>query len=58
MTTETAVIDGLTVHATPLAVHPHGFLLGAELLAIAAPALAKLELTSRGNAVAAQVASR
>lgn len=43
MTTETAVIDGLTVHATPLAVHPHGFLLGAELLAIAAPALAKLE---------------
>lgn len=39
----TRPIDGLTVHGTPLAIHPHGFLLGAELLAIAAPALAKLE---------------
>jgi hypothetical protein len=48
MSTVVKSIDGLTVHATPLPIHPHGFILGAELAAIAAPALAKLEPVIKG----------
>jgi hypothetical protein len=48
MSTVTRTIDGLTVHATPLPIHPHGFILGAELAAVAAPALAKFEPLIKG----------
>jgi hypothetical protein len=48
MSTVVRYVDGLTVHATPLPIHPHGFILGAELAAVAAPALAKFEPLIKG----------
>jgi hypothetical protein len=44
-------VDGLQAHCTPLARYPKGALLGLELLAIAAPALAGLAPAVEGSGV-------
>ena len=44
-------VDGLQAHCTPMAYYPKGALLGLELLAIAAPALAGIAPAVEGSGV-------